>query len=298
MQGPSPRSLSTALAAGALLAGIVVAAIGVPAAADSIQIQSYERADASEECTAQEGETPWQANWGSDSSWHPSWEQWANGGLGGPVCTRQIVWASSTPSSSNGADGAGGGSASATCSSAADCEPGDIGPGGGLVFYKAGGVAYEMAPNTWGSAEGGIAWCNTTAALSGTQSAVGTGSANTTKMLGGCTSGAAHAAQSYSGGGFSDWYLPSKDEYNAMCTYAGTGAGAPDPTVTCSGAQTSAFAAGDYGFANYGYWTSTQSPDSGYDHMAMFLRPTLSSPFWNRAIKTDASLRVRPIRSF
>lgn len=281
-----------------LATGLVLALAVPTASADSIQIQSYERADASEECTAQEGETPWQANWGSDSSWHPSWEQWANGGLGGPVCTRQIVWASSTPSSSNGAGGAGGGSASATCSSAADCEPGDIGPGGGLVFYKAGGVAYEMAPNTWGSAEGGIAWCNTTAALSGTQSVVGTGSANTVLMLAGCSSGAARAVQAYAGGGFSDWYLPSQYEYNAMCTYAATGAGAADPTATCSGPQTSAFAAGDYGFANYGYWTSTQSPDSGYDHMALFLRPTLSSPFWNRATKTDASLRVRPIRSF
>lgn len=281
-----------------LAVGLVVA-LAVPAAsADSIQIQSYERADAGEECVPQEGETPWQADWGSDSSWHPSWEQWANDGLGGPVCTRQIVWASSAPSSSTGAAGGGGGSggASATCSSAADCVAGDIGPGGGLVFYVTSGVAYEMAPNTWGSAEGGIAWCDTTTALAGTQSTVGSGSANTTKMVVVCASGAAQAVRAYSGGGFSDWYVPSQYEYNAMCTYAATGAAAADPTATCSGSQTSAFATGDYGFANYGYWTSTQSASN--DRMAMFLRPTLSTPFWNQATKTDGSLRVRPIRSF
>ena len=87
----------------ASIAGVVLvtgALVGANAAsADSIQVQSYQRASQSSACTAQPGETPWQASWGSDSSWTPSWEQWANGGRGGWTCTRSITWAheESTP---------------------------------------------------------------------------------------------------------------------------------------------------------------------------------------------------------
>ena len=65
------------------------------ASADEIQVQSYQRSGESEVCAAQPNETPWQASWGDDSSWHPSWEQWANNGEGGWTCTRSIVWAKS-----------------------------------------------------------------------------------------------------------------------------------------------------------------------------------------------------------
>lgn len=63
------------------------------ASADQVQVQSYQRASQTEACAAQPGETPWQASWGPDSSWSPSWEQWANNGTGGWVCTRSITWA-------------------------------------------------------------------------------------------------------------------------------------------------------------------------------------------------------------
>ena len=67
------------------------------ASADSVQTQSYQRASQTEACVAQVGETPWQANWGTDATWKPSWEQWANKGTGGWTCTRSIVWARSAP---------------------------------------------------------------------------------------------------------------------------------------------------------------------------------------------------------
>jgi hypothetical protein len=86
------------------------------AAADSVWVQSYQRASSAEACVAQPGETPWQAAWGSDSSWSPSWEMWANGGKGGWTCTRSITWAR-TPA-------AGG-------TSARTYALGDVGPGGG-----------------------------------------------------------------------------------------------------------------------------------------------------------------------
>jgi len=76
-----------------LAMGTLVSANG--ASADSVWLQSYQRASQTEACTAQPGETPWQASWGPDSSWNRSWEQWPNGGTGGWTCTRSITWAKS-----------------------------------------------------------------------------------------------------------------------------------------------------------------------------------------------------------
>ena len=124
------------------------------ATADSIQYQSYQRGSQSEACAAQSGETPWQASWGVDPSWKPTWEQWANGGTGGWTCTRSITWARD--------------------SAAPTCPLGDIGPGGGLVFLCFGGKTYEMAPKTWnGSAsDPTVQWSgNTTDLLAGSSAA-------------------------------------------------------------------------------------------------------------------------------
>jgi hypothetical protein len=87
----------------------------------------------------------------------------------------------------------------------------------------------EAAPNTW---SGGIAdpimkWCSEGNAfikslatgVSGagnTGTVVGNGAKNTKVMLGTCTFGAANMAASYTGGGKSDWFLPSKEELNLM----------------------------------------------------------------------------------
>jgi hypothetical protein len=79
------------------LSSLAVVAAGLTltpsASADSVQVQSYQRTAQSQACAAQPGETPWEAAWGADSSWHPTWEQWANGGQGGWTCGRTIVWA-------------------------------------------------------------------------------------------------------------------------------------------------------------------------------------------------------------
>jgi len=287
---------------GLALTGLALASLGAaPVSADSIQVQSYQRADSDAACQAQADETPWQASWGPDASWDPSWELWANGGLGGPVCTRVITWARTPVVGAASSNGGGGGGGTGVCSVASACVLGDIGPGGGLVFYIGGGVAYEMAPNTWGAAETGILWCNVSTSVA-TNSAIGTGAANTTSMLTSaapfvaCTSGIANAARAYSGGGLTDWYAPSVDELNAMCNYSRTWAGAP-PTGGCSGPQDPTFAGGPYGFTAYAYWSSSQSSSPSYTGYADFLNPG-PGPFPNRGIKSNALVKFRPIRSF
>jgi hypothetical protein len=266
-------SLSALVVVAGLLFGARVAS------ADSVWVQSYERSSQTQSCVGQQGETPWQAAWGTDSSWKPSWEQWANNGAGGWTCTRSITWARDSTARTYGL--------------------GDIGPGGGLIFLISDGLRYEMAPNTWGVNEGtGIEWCsNTSSAIAGAGSdEVGDGSANTTAMQPiACTSGAGVEARAYTGGGFTDWFLPSRDELNAMCNYSRSPTAPAAPSDACYGSvgtsQNGSFAAGDYGFAFDGYWSSSQGDE------VLAKQQNFGNGDAGGGYKS-ATLRVRPIRSF
>ena len=114
---------------------------------------------------------------------------------------------------------------SKACAKGGPCVIGDRGPGGGIVFYVAGskkpwGRYLEAAPPRWaGTArDPRVAWCSIVdafiAGAAGTR--IGAGAGNTTALLAACSSGAAITARAYKGGGKSNWYLPAKDELNAM----------------------------------------------------------------------------------
>jgi hypothetical protein len=171
---------------------------------------------------------------------------------------------------------------------------GNTGPGGGLIFLISGIVRYEMAPNTWGAAStdtvrrwttgdekcyaaGGTAAtqnCQTNNLYPGTageQSAsttaslpVGRGAANTDVIIARMNDGivtepagyAAGSARLYTNNGLTDWFLPSRDELNAMCNYSRNPT--TPPTGTCTGTQDGAFEAGAFGFNNGYYWSSSQ----------------------------------------
>jgi hypothetical protein len=249
------------------------------ASGDEVWNQSYPRGSQSEACVAQVGETPWQDSWGTNPGWSPSWEQWANNGQGGWVCSRSITWAQTpVPASSSS-----GGSSSVTYA------VGDTGPGGGTVFYvdmsrSAGSQFWEV-----GSDLGTAAWgCYLTDISGAAGTAIGTGAANTTAITSGCaTAGIAARVASATAGGYSDWYLPSQDELNQLCKYARTQSTAVvDQAVPCNGTGTLRG-----GFAGGLYWSSSQ------DVAASAWNQRLGDGFQFGDDKFELA-RVRPVRAF
>jgi hypothetical protein len=121
-------------------------------------------------------------------------------------------------------------SSAKTCANGgANCAVGDIGPGGGVIFYLQTGTALgtwknlEVAPSAWnGENEPVLPWCPALLSSLGTATAAGTGLANTQKIVSQCSdanadfSVAAKVASNYRGGGKSDWFLPSKDELKLL----------------------------------------------------------------------------------
>jgi hypothetical protein len=99
---------------------------------------------------------------------------------------------------------------------------GDIGPAGGLIFYDKGSYSdgwryLEAAPNDQST---GIPWSTGSNIDIKTGTAVGTGKANTDAIIAAQGSGnyAASLCKNLSINGFSDWFLPSKDELALMYT--------------------------------------------------------------------------------
>ena len=100
---------------------------------------------------------------------------------------------------------------------------GDVGPGGGKVFYVATSAFtstgsacntackyLEAAPSDHSSK---VAWCsNTSSSLGVTAQGIGSGMSNTTTADSTCTSGAIQVAADYTNNSKTDWHLPSKDE--------------------------------------------------------------------------------------
>ena len=128
---------------------------------------------------------------------------------------------------------------------------------GGVVFYilQSGDTGY-IAGETHGliaavqDQSSGIRWDNGSYVTTGaTGTAIGTGSANTTAIISAQgateTSYAAGLAGAYTGGGYTDWFLPSKDELNKMYLNKAT-------------INTTAAANSGSDFTTDVYWSSTE----------------------------------------
>ena len=154
---------------------------------------------------------------------------------------------------------------------------GSRGPGGGWIFYvdlydQYPGFTYlEAAPTDIAS----LPWCNNSTsipAVAGWASkAVGKGQANTTAMLGVCSSGAANAADLYLTATKSDWFLPSLGELKLM--------------------YNNLLEAGVGDFEGNFYWSSTENY-SYYAWIQTFI--TGDQSYYNKS----GTIAVRPARAF
>lgn len=106
---------------------------------------------------------------------------------------------------------------------------GDVGPAGGTI---------GITPSTPGNSTGkyfefgtpsanSLVWCGANdsgySTLLGTGSAIGTGAANTALIAANCTEGTGFYADQYTLGGYSDWFLPSAYELDAVRNVAPSG---------------------------------------------------------------------------
>ena len=104
---------------------------------------------------------------------------------------------------------------------------GDTGPGGGIVFYLApnnttdlnGDGIYDIGLECAPLDQGFVPWgCFGTNINGADGTSIGTGAQNTLEILLGCSDSgiAADICANLILGGYSDWFLPSKDELNQM----------------------------------------------------------------------------------
>ena len=97
---------------------------------------------------------------------------------------------------------------------------GGRGPGGGYIFYDKGSYSngwryLEAAPNDQGEAQWG---CIEKSIPGAEGTSIGSGKSNTLAIERNCgeSSIAAKLCTTYNGGGKSDWFLPSKNEFDLM----------------------------------------------------------------------------------
>jgi uncharacterized protein (TIGR02145 family) len=89
--------------------------------------------------------------------------------------------------------------------------------GGGIIFYIDGTGQHGLISATTDQSTNATWGCEGTY-INGTSTAIGTGQANTTRIINGCSSAgiAARICNDLVLNGFSDWFLPSRDELSQM----------------------------------------------------------------------------------
>jgi len=206
-----------------------------------------------------------------------------------------------------------------TCATGATCIVGDIGPGGGIVYYvHTGNFAcgptlaatckyLEVAPSGW-SGSGtdptklwavapyqtvDITDISNDSSPYNNALGIGLGLKNSIAIVnqGNGTTTAAGAARDYSGGSKSDWYLPTTAELNLLCQWNHNVT--QDVTTACTGGtiNTGTGATG-LGFTAYYYWSSSEEYGSNAKDQ------DFSSGGQGPYGKYRNDDRVRPVRAF
>lgn len=156
----------------------------------------------------------------------------------------QVRWADLYSSFSQQAR-IGEGQITAVTASKGLLKAGDTGPAGGLIFYDKGGVSdgWRYLEATPKDLSAGTQWYNGNYTRIRTSTALGTGKANTDAIAAAQSEGiyAASLCKNLTLNGFSDWFLPSKDELNLM--------------------YLNLKKTGLHEFGDYWYWSSSQISD-------------------------------------
>jgi hypothetical protein len=181
------------------------------------------------------------------------------------------------------------------CQQGITCSIGDVGPGGGKIFYYSaagfncganfsstgsptGGLCHYLEAAPSGSTSGTFKYASTgldNSDVSGitndtnydnSSSAIGLGYKNSLTLVaqGNDSTSAAGIARAYQGGSKSDWYLPSFSELNQMCKWARGVAWTSDATI-CSGGTLNIGTGpglGAAGFEANFYWSSSERESS------------------------------------
>jgi len=198
------------------------------------------------------------------------------------------------------------------------CRPGDLGPGGGTIYYYSSSGFdcgpsqtdtcnyLEVAPKTWngGSSDPLVAMLATRndsldipgvaqeSTFNRSNAGRGLGYKNSlafTNFVNSSASVGAGLVATYRGGSKSDWYVPSSTEMNLLCQWAfGL---TQNPTSACSGSTLL-----NGGFTAWPYWTSSQWTD-GSGHFAGYIQ-YFDSGSTNTDQWGDGNIALRPIRAF
>jgi hypothetical protein len=202
-----------------------------------------------------------------------------------------------------------------SCETGGECYPGDVGPGGGRIFFITGPRSWftdfltgqvrrymEVAPANWattipGGKTADIWGCASVQMSDADLPHPGGGSKNSAEFLAQCSgqNNVFARVAAYRGGGFSDWYVPSQVELNELCKYARGQRLVGDVSRVCSadGSLSAEFEPGLY-------WSSTQN---GKDlARAQLFGPSQLLPDLTVGVQTPLRktvvAMVRPIRNF
>jgi hypothetical protein len=183
---------------------------------------------------------------------------------------------------------------------------GQTGPGGGIIFYDAGSVQswgryLEVACAGWSDGTCGgndltdpqAEWGCYGTPISGADGIlIGTGEQNTTDIVNGCVTldiTAAELAAGYSHNTVDDWFLPSRDELNALCKWAFN----DTANAICNNNGSGGLSLTGVGQSLVGfYWSSSELDDNfAWYHI-------LTNGNQGGYAKGDSTGNVRPVRAF
>ena len=184
--------------------------------------------------------------------------------------------------------------AGTTCATGGYCRIGDIGPGGGIVFIdtstaSSDGRIYEVAPQNWSGSDDlttvGTYCSNNSSTIGASQIGIGWGETNTNLAKSTCLGGAVGRVNTFNSSnttGYSDWFIPSRNEGIELAKVA---------------AAAGLLNIGDnWSVGNWGYWGSTEvnsSTMSSIGHVGPLFNGT------SNVLKSEATKNmVRPVRAF